>query len=70
MKDWEVQKVNELYKQIDVLVKQNQELKEYASLSALEQRLDSIESKIDEICKCCECGPPVKSKKTAVKKTK
>lgn len=70
MKDWEVQKVNELYKQIDVLVKQNQELKEYASLSALEQRLDSIESKIDEICKCCECDPPVKSKKTAVKKTK
>ena len=70
MKSWEVQKVNSLYKEIDDLKKKNAELEKIASLSALEQRLDSIESKIDEICKCCDCEPPVKSKKTAVKKTK
>jgi len=70
MKDWEVQKINELYKRMDELVRQNQELKEIASLSALDQRLDVIEAKIDEICKCCECEPPVKSKKAAAKKTK
>ena len=55
---------------MDELVRQNQELKEIASLSALDQRLDVIEAKIDEICKCCECEPPVKSKKAAAKKTK
>ena len=70
MKSWEVNKVNALYKEIDDLKKKNAELEKIASLSALEQRLDSIESKIDEICKCCECDPPVKTKKTTAKKTK
>lgn len=55
---------------MDQLVKQNQELKEHASLSVLIERLDGIESKIDEICKSCDCEPPVKSKKAEVKKTK
>lgn len=63
MKEWEVNKVNNLYKEIDDLKKKNAELEKIASLSALEQRLDSIESKIDEICKCCEVDPPVKTGK-------
>ena len=69
MKEWEVNRVNALFKEIDALKEENAKLKEIASLSALEQRLDSIESKIDQICKCCDCEPPVKSRKTA-KKTK
>lgn len=69
MKEWEVNRVNALFKEIDTLKEENAKLKEIASLSALEQRLDSIESKVDQICKCCDCEPPVKSRKTT-KKTK
>ena len=55
MKKWEVNRVNALFKEIDALKEENAKLKEIASLSALEQRLDSIESKVDQICKCCDC---------------
>ncbi len=62
MKEWEVSKVNALYKEIDDLKSKNAALEAVGSLSALNEKLDSIEKKVDEICKCCDCTPPVKKK--------
>ena len=43
MKEWEIQKVNELYREIDRLTKENQELRD------TQQQLEVIESKLDQL---------------------
>ena len=67
MKEWEIARINALYEELDKLKEENSRLQQSASLSALDEKLASIETKVDMICKCCECEPPVK---TAKKKTK
>ena len=67
MKDWEIEKVNALYKEIDELKKENAR---WSANALLFKRLDSIERKIDEICKCCNCDPIVTEKPTVKKTTK
>ena len=49
MQDWEVRKVNELYKQIDQLNAENQRLKHVVEMSSIGERLDSIEQKLDQL---------------------
>jgi hypothetical protein len=63
MKEWEVSKVNALYKDNDDLKKRIAELEKNAAFSALDEKLSVIENKIDLLCKCCDCSPPAKSKK-------
>ena len=49
MQDWEVRRVNELYKQIDQLNAENQRLKHVVEMSSIGERLDSIEQKLDQL---------------------
>jgi len=49
MKDWEVRRVNELYKQIDQLNAENQRLKQVVEMSSIGERLDAIEQKLDQL---------------------
>jgi len=47
MDKWQIDKINELYKQIDDLSDQNMQLKHNARQIALDDRLDTIEHKLD-----------------------
>lgn len=49
MKDWEVRRVNELYKQIDQLKAENQRLEQVVEMSSIGERLDVIEQKLDRL---------------------
>ena len=49
MKDWEVRRVNELYKQIDQLKAENQRLEQVVEMSSIGERLDVIEQKLDQL---------------------
>lgn len=64
MKDWEVRKVNELYKQVDLLSAENQRLKQAVELSAIGDRLDTIEDKLDQLL---SVKAPAKTKRSSSK---
>jgi len=49
MKDWEVRRVNELYKQVDLLSAENKRLKQAVETLAIGDRLDGIEAKLDQL---------------------
>lgn len=51
MKDWEINKVNELFKRIDTLQDENARLKQTGSCGAseLEDRLDRFADRLDQV---------------------
>lgn len=56
MKQWEVDKVNALYKQMDELQKKNEQLAQSMCNSDHDKRLSSIEAKLDVLIKKCDCS--------------
>lgn len=57
MKDWEVEKVNELYKQLDALSQENAELKRSdraRDWSPLSDKIDGLSAKLDDMVKLVE----------------
>lgn len=70
MKDWEVNKINQIYKELDRLTEENARLK---SAGGVLERLQDLEVKIDRLLDNCGCvGDDVKTTKStaAKKKTK
>lgn len=67
MKDWEINKVNQLYKELDRLSEENAKLK--SSGNVLE-RLQALEVKIDRLLENCGCVGDEPVKTTTKKKTK
>lgn len=66
MKDWEVNKVNQMYKELDRLSEENARLK---SAGSVLERLQTLESKMDRLLENCGCvGDDVKVTKTTTKK--
>lgn len=57
MKDWEVEKVNKLYKQLDALSKENAELKRNdraCDWAPLSDKIDGLSVKLDDMVKLVE----------------
>lgn len=57
MKDWEIEKINGLYQQIDRLTKENQELRD------TREQLKVIESKLDQLLRPASTAKTTKAKK-------
>jgi hypothetical protein len=51
MEKWQIDKVNDLYSQLDKLQAENQILKHNAQLTQFNKRLEAIEHKIDQMLK-------------------
>lgn len=49
MKDWEVRKVNELYRRLDTLTKENERLKQDNSVKQFVDRLDAVEQMLVDV---------------------
>ncbi len=67
MKDWEVTKVNQIYKELDRLSEENAKLKSSGNVM---DRLQAIEVKIDKLMENCGCVGDEPVNTTAKKKTK
>lgn len=67
MKDWEVNKVNQLYKELDRLSEENAKLKNSGSVL---ERLQALEVKIDRLLENCGCVGDEPVKAAVKKKTK
>ena len=59
MKQWEVDKVNALYKQMDELQKKNEQLAQSMCNSDHDKRLSSIEAKLDVLIDKIKCSESV-----------
>lgn len=74
MKDWEIAKVNHLYKQVDALQDENKRLSEVNRCGDLDQVIKAIADLSRQLaenkCECkCDCGSTTTTKKT-VKRSK
>ncbi len=67
MKDWEVTKVNQIYKELDRLSEENAKLKSSGNVM---ERLQAIEVKVDKLLESCGCAGDESVKAAAKKKTK
>ena len=56
MEKWQIEKVNELYKQLDQLQQENLRLKHTVEISRANKRLEVIENKLDQLTKLVEGG--------------
>ncbi len=70
MKDWEIAKVNHLYKQVDDLQDENDRLRQGScaadKIDRLVEMVESLSKQLAEnTCECkCECGSTSTTKKT------
>ena len=49
MKDWEVRKVNELYRRLDTLTKENERIKQDNNVKQFVDRLDAVEQMLVDV---------------------
>lgn len=70
MKDWEIEKVNELYRQIDQLQQHNDQLSRSGKCDDLTQVIEAIDKLGKQLaensCKCqCDCGSTTTKRNTS-----
>ena len=66
MEKWQIEKINDLYSQLDNLKAENQILKHNAQLTQFNKRLEAIELKLDQLLDI----KPAQTKRAPVKRKK